>query len=71
MDTKNPVFAGQVFAEMLAGICHPEFYKNSDQEVILPNIPILILGIRDSFHPYFIPVIPCLLFKIISTVCVW
>jgi len=34
MDIKHAVFAGQVFAEMLAGICHEEFYKYSDQEVI-------------------------------------
>jgi hypothetical protein len=27
------VFSGQVFAEMLAGICHEEFYRYSDQEV--------------------------------------
>jgi len=26
------VFAGQIFAEMLAGICHKEFYNQSDQE---------------------------------------
>ena len=27
------VFAGQIFAEMLGGICHPEFYRYVDQEV--------------------------------------
>ena len=31
MDSKAPVFAGQIFAEMLAGICHEEFYRYSDQ----------------------------------------
>src|SRR5271170_5032369 len=33
MDDKAPVFAGQIFAEMLAGLCHEEFYRYSDQEV--------------------------------------
>jgi hypothetical protein len=28
-----PVFAGQIFAEMLAGINHPEYFSTSDQEV--------------------------------------
>ena len=35
IDSKNPVFAGQVFAEMLAGICHEEYYRYSDQEVFV------------------------------------
>ena len=39
MDVRHSVFAGQVFAEMLAGICHPEFYSYSDQEVS-PPIPM-------------------------------
>jgi hypothetical protein len=32
-DPKHPVFAGQILAEMLAGICHEEFYNYGDQEV--------------------------------------
>jgi hypothetical protein len=26
----NAVFAGEIFAEMLAGACHEEFYQYSD-----------------------------------------
>ena len=36
-DTANAVFGGQVFAEMLAAVCHEEHYRYSDQEVPLPN----------------------------------
>ena len=38
MDTKASVFAGQILAEMLAGICHEEFYRYSDQEVNVPRV---------------------------------
>jgi hypothetical protein len=38
-DLQNPVFTGQIFAEMLAGICHKEFYRYSDQEVSAPLSP--------------------------------
>jgi len=31
-DLNHPVFAGQIFAEMLGAICHEEFYRYSDQE---------------------------------------
>jgi len=37
-DLKNPVYVGQVFAEMLATTCHEEYYRYSDQEVTTPNI---------------------------------
>ena len=36
-DTANAVFGGQVFAEMLAAICHEEHYRYSDQEVSPPK----------------------------------
>ena len=32
-DLNHPVFAGQIFAEMLGAICHPEFYEYTNQEV--------------------------------------
>lgn len=32
-DSRSPVFAGQVFAEMLAVVNHPEHYRYSNQEV--------------------------------------
>ena len=35
------MFSGQVFAEMLAGICHEEFYRYSDQEVSTTTFPLL------------------------------
>jgi hypothetical protein len=35
---RNKVFSGQILAEMLAGICHEEFYKYSDQEVPFPPL---------------------------------
>jgi len=41
IDVRNPVFAGQVFAEMLAGICHEEFYRYSDQEASTTTFPAL------------------------------
>jgi hypothetical protein len=58
-DIKNPVFAGQIFAEMLAGICHPEYYKYSDQEVIYMYLDLLfiIIGVRDPCETYFISVV--------------
>ena len=31
----HPVFAGQIFAEMLGAICHEELYRYVDQEVLL------------------------------------
>jgi len=30
---EHPVFAGQIFAEMLGAVAHPEFYLYSQQEV--------------------------------------
>ena len=48
MDIKAPVFAGQIFAEMLAGICHEEFYRYSDQEVNA-------LSPQSPFHPCPLP----------------
>jgi len=54
MDTKAPVFAGQILAEMLAGICHQEFYSYSDQEVNAPTVPSPISFPLSPFHR-FIP----------------
>jgi hypothetical protein len=46
VDTKASVFAGQILAEMLAGICHEEFYRYSDQEVksLFPSSPSTVLS---------------------------
>ena len=32
-DSQHSVYTGQIFAEMLAAVCHREFYRQSDQEV--------------------------------------
>lgn len=56
-DLRNSVFAGQIFAEMLAGIRHKEFYNQSDQEV----------GIRDIYYIYFVPTLSCQLQQIYDT----
>jgi hypothetical protein len=76
---KNPVFAGQIFAEMLAGICHEEFYRYSDQEVPLPSPPPtvisvfisranVLIGVRDIYNTYFIPIISRILLPILSQI---
>jgi hypothetical protein len=31
--SRNPIFSGQILAEMLGAVCYPEFYRYSDQEV--------------------------------------
>ena len=54
---KNSVFAGQIFAEMLAGICHEEFYRYSDQEVQLSLHTVTHLGVRNIYYPYFFPIV--------------
>ena len=41
----DPIHAGQIFAEMLVSISHPEF-NSLDQEVLLSPNKILTLGIR-------------------------
>jgi phosphotransferase system glucose/maltose/N-acetylglucosamine-specific IIC component len=40
---EHPVFAGQIFAEMLGAVAHPEFYLYSQQEVrsLLPSTSLL------------------------------
>jgi hypothetical protein len=35
-DPKNPVFAAQVFAEMLGMANHPEYFRHEDQEASPP-----------------------------------
>ena len=47
-DYKSPVFARQVFAEILAGICHEEYYCYSDQEVLYPLSFPCLLTLRHS-----------------------
>jgi hypothetical protein len=47
-DVKNFVFAGQMFAEMLACICHEEFYNQSYQEVLPPLSPSVPLFLPPS-----------------------
>jgi hypothetical protein len=32
-DQEHSIHAGQVFAEMLGAVCHPEFFDHTDQEV--------------------------------------
>lgn len=57
-DVTSSVFAGQVFAEMLAVVNHPEHYRYSNQEV-----PLIISrlsyppGIRNLHYAYIIPII--------------
>ena len=41
-DLHHPVFAGQIFAEMLGGMCHEELYRYADQEVPAAVQPLLI-----------------------------
>src|SRR5271170_7694267 len=61
-DLKNSVFVGQILAEMLARICHEEFYRCSNQEVPLPVYSIVhshtvtYSGARDFYYPYFFPI---------------
>jgi hypothetical protein len=65
---KNKVFAGQILAEMLAGICHEEFYKYSDQEVTaLPYMYTNSVGVRTFYNSYVVPVISCGISKDIFT----
>jgi len=52
IDTKSSVFAGQILAEMLAGICHKEFYRYSDQEVNVPTVSFFPRPLR-LFYPTF------------------
>jgi len=74
-DLKNSVFAGQIFAEMLAGICHEEFYRYSDQEVphpvysIVHSHTVTYSGVRDFYYPYFFPIISRFILTDISPIC--
>ena len=56
---ENPVFAGQILAEMLGGVCHPEFYKYSAQEVLpYPFDCLITIGIRHLHNTHIISTIP-------------
>ena len=56
MDEKNSLFAGQILAEMLAGVCHEEHYRYSDQEVCsfnrtdINNRPLRYLSLIPRFN---------------------
>src|SRR5208282_3542023 len=58
-DPNAPIHAGQVFAEMLGAVSHPEFFDHTDLEVrnLIP-IQHLTIGIRDIHPSYLIAVIP-------------
>ena len=34
-DPDDSIYAGQIFAEMLGAVCHPEFFNYTDLEVLL------------------------------------
>jgi hypothetical protein len=36
VDDGHPIHAAQIFAEMLAAACHPEFFDHTDIEVWIP-----------------------------------
>ena len=56
MDEKNSLFAGQILAEMLAGVCHEKHYRYSDQEVCsfnrtdINNRPLRYLSLIPRFN---------------------
>lgn len=37
-DADDSIHAGQVFAEMLGAVCHPEFFDHIDLEVPYPPV---------------------------------
>ena len=59
-DVKNPVYAGQILAEMLAAICHPEHFHHCAQEVLLKGI-MLTQGFCNIYKAHIFPTISLLI----------
>jgi hypothetical protein len=47
-DPEDSIFAGQIFADMVAIVCHEKYYRYSDQEVF--HFAFSVLSSLDCFH---------------------
>jgi hypothetical protein len=70
--SQNPVFSRQIFGEMLAEICHKEFYSHFDQEVSshshFPQTHIFIIPPYGLLHHFSLIVLTICLLPISSCV---
>lgn len=57
---ENSIHSGQIFAEMLGAVCHPEFFNNTDVEVHLtsstPHLPFIFPSPSVLTVPLFLSV---------------
>jgi hypothetical protein len=56
--TEDSIHAGQIFAEMLGAVCHPDFFIHADVEVPPPFETKLTIGICNLYSTYRFPIIP-------------